>query len=78
MFISIDILSNRYIDEEIDTADLGAVLTAVAPAAATFAAFVDAVVIAVEMAAVMDSMKGCMMPTNAAVESLTAGFAYLS
>ena len=72
--MSVDRLSNGSINEEIDTTDLGAVLTAVAAAAEMFAAFVDAVVIAVEMAAVMDAMKVCMMPANASAESLTAGF----
>ena len=40
--------------------------------------FLDAVVILVVMEAVIDAMKGCMMPANAAVESLTAGFASAS
>ena len=78
MFMSIDRLSNGSIDEDIDVTALGAVLTEVAAAAAMFAAFVDAVVIAVAMAAVMDTMKGCMMPANLAVESSTAGFASAS
>ena len=57
---------------------LGAVRTAVAAAAEMSAAFVEAVVIVVAMAAVMDAMKGCMMPANAATESSTAGFASAS
>ena len=74
VFMSVDRLSNGFIDEEIDKTTLGVVLTAVAAAAEMFAAFMDTVVIAVAMATVMDAMKGCMMPTNAAVESLTSGF----
>ena len=45
-----------------------------ATAAVMFIGFVDAVVIVMAMAAVTDAMKGCMMPVNAAVECLTAGF----
>ena len=78
VFMSIYRLSNGYIDEEIDTMALGAVRTAVAAAAAISAAFVDAVVIVFAIAAVMDAMKGCMMPANAAAESSTAGFASAS
>ena len=74
MFISVDRLSNGSIDEEINTAALGMVCTAVAAAAAMFAAFVDAVVIVVAMSAVMDAMNGCMRPVNATAESSTAGF----
>ena len=76
--MSVDRFSNGSIDEEIDTADLGMVRTAVAAAAAMFAAFVDAVSIAVAMASVMDATKGCMTPANAAAESLTAEFASAS
>ena len=54
---------------------LGAVHTAVAAAAEMSVAFVDAVVIPFAIAVVMDAMKGCMMPTNAAAESSTARFA---
>ena len=72
--MSVDRFLNGSIDEKIDTAALGAVLIDVAYAAEMFAAFMDAVMIAVAMAAVMNAMKGCMMPANAAVESLTAGF----
>ena len=57
---------------------LGTFRTAVAAAAAMFAVFVDAVVIVFAIAAVMDAMKGCMMPANAAAESSTAGFASAS
>ena len=78
VFMFINRFSNVSIDAEIDTKDLGTVFTAVAAAAAMFAAFVDAVVIAVAMAEVMDAMKGCTMPANAAAESLTAGFASAS
>ena len=78
VFMTIDILSNVFINKEIDALALGTVRTAVAVAAAIFAVFVDVVVIAVAMAAVMDAMKGCMMPANAAVESSTAGFASAS
>ena len=60
----VDRLSDRYINEDIDTTALGAVRTAVAAAAAMFAAFVDAVAIAVAMAAVMDAMRCCMMPAR--------------
>ena len=76
--MSVDRLSNGSIDEEIDTTDLGAFLTAVAAAASMFAVFVDAVVVVVTMTAVMDTMEGLMMPANAAVESSTAGFASTS
>ena len=78
VFMSVDRLSNGYIEEEIDTTALGAVLTSVAAAAAMFATFVDAVVIAVAMAAVMDVMNGCMMLANTAAESSTAGFVSVS
>ena len=78
VFMSVDRLSNGSISEKINTTALGAVRTAVAAAAAMFAAFLDAVVIVVVMAAVMDEMKGCMMPANAAAESLTTGFASAS
>ena len=74
VFMSVDRLSNGSIDEEIDTSALGTVCTAVAAAAAMFAVFVDAVTIGVAMAEVMDTMKGCMRPANAAAESSTAGF----
>ena len=57
-----------------DTKALGTVRTAVTDAAAMFVAFVYAVVIVVEMEAVKDAMNVCMMPANAAAESLTAGF----
>ena len=50
----------------------------VATSAAMFAAFVDAVVIAVAVAAVMDVMKGCMMPANVVADSSTVGFASAS
>ena len=69
VFISVDRLSNRSIDEDIYVTALGTVRTAVATAAAMFTAFVDAVVIVVAMAAVMDAMKGCTRPANAAAES---------
>ena len=78
VLMSVDRLLNGSIDEEIDTTNLGAVLMDVAAAAEMFAAFVDVVVIAVEMEAVMDAMKGCMMPANAAVDYSTAGFASAS
>ena len=78
VFMSVDILSNGSINEEIDTTALGTVCTAVAAAAAMFAAFVDTVVIAVAMTEVMDAMKGCMMPANEAAYSLTAGFVSVS
>ena len=78
MFTSVDRLSNRSINEEINTAALGAFRTAVASAAAMFTAFVDAVVVAVAMAIVMDSMKGCMMPVNAVAESSISSFASAS
>ena len=78
VFMSVDRFSNRYINEEIDTAALGTVRTAVAASAAMFAAFVDAVAIVVEIAAVMDAMKGCMRPANATEESSTSGFASTS
>ena len=69
IFMSIDRLSNGSIDEEIDTAALGAILAALDAAATIFAVFVDAAVIAVAMVSVMVAMKGCMMPVNVAVES---------
>ena len=78
VFLSVDRFSNGSIGKEINTTALGAVLTAVDAAEAMFAAFVDAVVIVVAMAEVMDAMKGCMIPANAAAESLTAGFAFAS
>ena len=78
VFMSVDRLSNGYIDEEIDTMALCTVLTAVATAETMFSVFVDVVVIVVAMVAVMDAMKGCMIPANAAVESLTARFASTS
>ena len=56
--MSVDIISNGSIDEEIDTTALGVVLKSVADAAVMFTAFVHAVVIVVAMAAVMDAMKG--------------------
>ena len=76
--ISVDILLNGSIHAEINATALGTVLTAVAAAAAMFAAFVDAVAIAVTMAEVIDAMKGCTRPANAAAESSTAGFASVS
>ena len=72
VFMSVNRLSNGFINEEIDPVALGAVLTAVAAAAAMFTAFVDTVVIAVAMVEVMGAMKVCLMPENAAMESLTA------
>ena len=73
--MSVDILLNGSINEEINTAALGTVRTAVDAAAAMFAAFMDAAVIVVATAAVMDAMKYCTRPANAATESSTAGFA---
>ena len=73
VFMSVNRLSNGFINEEIDPVAWGAVLTAVAAAAAMFTAFVDTVVIAVAMVEVMGAMKVCLMPENAAMESLTAG-----
>ena len=78
MFMSVDRLLSGYINEEIDTTALGAFLTTVADDAAMFDVFMDAVVIEVAMAAVIDAMKGCMMPANVTVESSTTGFASTS
>ena len=76
--MSVDRLSNGSIDENIDTTALDTARTDVAVATAMFSAFMDVMVIAAAKVSVMDAMKGCMRPANAAAESLTEGFASAS